>query len=213
MVCTVARKNPAKSDWHEQFLKMLPAIVRYVKIAFRHLAPEAKAEAVQEATCNACVAFARLAELRKLDLAYPTVLARYAVAQVRDGRKVGGRLNVRDVLSAYCQRCKKIVIERLDRFDEEENAWQEAVVQDTRSAPVPAIVSFRVDFADWLASLSRRNRRIAETLALGNHTGDVAKRFKLSEGRVSQLRREFAESWHKFVGGEPNDGQAAVAAA
>jgi len=29
---------------------------------------------------------------------------------------------------------------------------------------------------DWLASLSRRDRRIAETLALGNRTRDVAKR-------------------------------------
>ena len=213
MVCTVARKNPAKSAWHEQFLKMLPAIAKHIRIAFRHLPTEAKTEAVQEATCNACCAFSRLAELGKLDLAYPSVLARYAVAQVRDGRKVGGRLNVRDVLSPYCQRCKQITVERLDHFDEEENAWKEAVVQDTRTTPVPEIVSFRVDFADWLAGLSRRNRRIAQTLALGNQTGDVAKRFKLSEGRVSQLRREFAESWQKFVDGEPGDGQATVAVA
>ena len=66
--------------WHRVFLSMLPAIARHACIAFRHMGPEAKAEAVQEAICNACVAFARLAELGKLDLAYPAVLARFAVA-------------------------------------------------------------------------------------------------------------------------------------
>jgi len=43
----------------------------------------------------------------------------------------------------------------------------------------------------------------AESLAVGNRTGDVAKRFNVSAGRVSQLRRELAESWRAFVGDEP----------
>src|SRR5664279_5096951 len=113
---------------------MLPAIVTHARISFRRLNPEARQDAVQEVVCNACRAVARLAELGKLDLAYPTVLARYAVAQVRDGRRVGCKLNVRDVSSQYCQRKKGVVVERLDHFDKEENTWSEAVVQDTRSA-------------------------------------------------------------------------------
>ena len=36
--------------------------------------------------------------------AYPSVLARCAVAQIKDGRLVGGRMNVKDVSSPYCQR-------------------------------------------------------------------------------------------------------------
>jgi hypothetical protein len=35
---------------------------------------------------------------------YPSALARFGVAQTKDGRKVGGRLNVRDVSFPYCQR-------------------------------------------------------------------------------------------------------------
>jgi hypothetical protein len=35
---------------------------------------------------------------------------------------------------------------------------------------------------------------------MGNGTTDVAKRFKLRAGRISQLRRELAESWRRFVG-------------
>ena len=74
---------------------------------------------------------------------------------------------------------KHVIVERLDRFDKEEDQWQEAVVQDTRSAPVPDIVAFRCDFAAWLRSLPRRDRRITATLALGNRTSEVAKRFNV----------------------------------
>ena len=65
---------------------------------------------------------------------------------------------------------------------------------DTRTSPVPDIVAFRCDFADWLSSLKRRDRRIAESLALSNRSGEVAKRFKVTTGRISQIRRELAES-------------------
>ena len=129
-------------------------------------------------------------------------MARYAVAQVKDGRKVGSKLNVRDVLSSYCQKRKKINVERLDRFDEEENAWAEVVVEDRHTGPADT-ARVRLDFAAWLRSLPRRNRRIAEFLALGNRTSDAARKFRLSDGRVSQLRGEWAESWRAFVGDGP----------
>jgi hypothetical protein len=64
-----------------------------------------------------------------------------------------------------------------------------------------------------LNSLRRRDRRIAETLALGNRTTDVAKRFKVCAGRVSQIRRELAESWRVFVGEEPKARTAGLATA
>jgi hypothetical protein len=181
---------------------MLPIIATHARIAFGNHDPERREDLVQEAIANALVAFVRLVRLKKADLAYPTVLAKYAVAQINDGRRVGNRLNVRDVSSVYCQRRKKITMERLDHFDEDENIWREAVVVDTHSAPVPDIVAFRCDFAAWLKSLCRRDRRIAESLALGNRTGDVAKRFDVCAARVSQLRRELAESWREFVGEE-----------
>jgi hypothetical protein len=62
--------------------------------------------------------------LGKLDLAYAGPLARFDVAQVKDGRMTGGHLNCKDILSPYCRRKKNVVVERPDRFDEEENQWQ-----------------------------------------------------------------------------------------
>ena len=208
------RTQSVKPAWQGLFVELLPAIRRHARIAFRHLTLELREECVQEAVCNACRAVARMAELGKLELVYPSVLARYAVAQVKDGRKVGGHLNCRDVMSHYCQRQKKISVERLDRFDAEEDAWQEAVVQDTRTAPVPEIVSFRIDFSDWLKGLPRRKRLIAKSLALGNRTGEIARRFCVSPGRISQLRRNFADSWAAYQGEESpaeRDAEMAVA--
>ena len=38
--------------WHAGFLEMLPAIRRQARLAFRHLDPEAREEAVEEAVAN-----------------------------------------------------------------------------------------------------------------------------------------------------------------
>ena len=202
MVARIKRRPVPR--WHKAFLAMLPVIRNYARGAFSGLNPDLRQDLTQEVIANAMVAYVRLVQQGRVALAYPTVLARYGIAQVHDHRRVGAKLNIKDVLSPYCQAKKHVVVERLDHFDEEENEWQEAVVEDTRTATVPDIVSFRVDFADWLRSLKRRDRRIAEFLALGNHTSEAARKFGVSEGRVSQLRRELAEKWRRYVGEQPS---------
>ena len=42
--------------------------------------------------------------------------------------------------------------------------------------------------------------RIAEVLAAGEGTTKTAERFKVSPGRVSQLRRELHDAWQAFHG-------------
>ncbi len=192
--------RPRVPRWHAGFLALLPAIAAHARIAFRHRDPEALEDAVAECIAGALVAYVRLYEQGKVELAYPSVLARFAAAQVRSGRKVGSRLSSRDVMSLHCRQRSGIVVEPLDYFDRQKNQWREAVVQDTRTAPVPEIVCFRLDFADWLRRLPVRNRRIAESLALGNSTSETAEKFDVSPGRIAQLRRELAESWAEFRG-------------
>ena len=81
------RTQKSAPAWHAAFLKMLPAIVRHAKIAFRHLRPEAREEAIQGVVCNACAAIARLGRAGQArPVPTPRVLARYGVAQVKDGR-------------------------------------------------------------------------------------------------------------------------------
>jgi hypothetical protein len=135
--------------WHAQFLSMLPQIKTSAAIAFRGLDPEAREEAIQEVIANAVVAYARLVQLKKVGLAYPTVLARYAVAQIKAGRKVGTKLNVRDVSSEYAQRQKGFSLERLDQFDRNEEAWIEVFVEDRNSGPA-VVATTKIDFTEWL---------------------------------------------------------------
>ncbi len=193
---TRSKKIPA---WHKQYMGMLPAILRHADMAFRHLDAEAREEAVQEVVANTLSAFVRLVELGKADIAYAGPLANYAVAQVRDGRQVGTRLNVRDVASPRCQRLKHVKVERLDRYDRADEQWLEAVIEDRRTPP-PDQAAFRIDFPQWLGLQSTRDRKVAEALALGETTGKVARRFQVSAARISQLRRELEASWHAFHG-------------
>ncbi len=127
------RKNPPA--WQANFEAMIPIIETHAKVAFRYLRAEAREEMVQEVVCNSCCAYARLVELGKTDLAYPSVLARFGVAQAREGRKVGGRLNIHDVMSTHCQQQKHVVVESLDEYNAEEECWQEVVVEDRHADP------------------------------------------------------------------------------
>jgi len=186
-----------KSLWQVRFVALLPVILRYAAPAFNTLGPEAKAEAIQATVANACVAYARLVERGKEGLAFATVLARYAVAQVRSGRQVGGRLNIKDVSSGYAQRRKQFNVSRLDRFDPAEGCWKEVTLADDKW-PILDQVAFRCDFPAWLKSLPRRHREIAQALAAGERATDVARRFGVSLARISQLRRKLERSWLAF---------------
>ena len=199
-----------RPHWHKTFLGMLPQILTHAKCAFAFLKPEARAEAIQEVVANACQAYARLVELGKTDIAYPIALARYGVRQTRDHRKVGGHLNIKDVLSKYCQNRKGITVERLDKFDRAENVWEEILVEDRHAGPA-ATACARLDMDSWLKSLPVRHRKIAQYLSLGNQTSQAARKFKVSAGRISQLRKELAANWQRFIGDEP--GPAAATAA
>jgi hypothetical protein len=181
---------------------MIPAIETHAKIVFRHLNPDARDEAIQETICNACQAYARLVELDKTDVAYPSALAHFGVAQTREGRKVGNSLSIRDVSSDYCQRRKNLIVERLDRYDSEEAAWVDILVEDKHAGPAQTAI-VRIDFAAWLKTLPRQLRRIATFLSRGETTSEASKRFRLSPGRVSQIRRQLFEAWHTFQDNTP----------
>ena len=76
MVAQVRSRCPKpQPTWHEVFLRMAPAIKTHARLSFGHLRGEARAEAIQNVLCIACAAVARLDELNKLDLCYPSVLA------------------------------------------------------------------------------------------------------------------------------------------
>ena len=56
-----------------------------------------------------------------------------------------------------------------------------------------------LDYQEWLKQYGRsRKRKIAEALAIGTKTQEVARQYGVSDGRISQMRREFQADWNKF---------------
>ena len=184
-------------SWQAGFLDLLPGIVLHARRAFRHLAPEAKEDALAEVVANTLCAYRRLYERGALERAFPTTLADYAVRQYYAGRRVGNRLNGHDLSAQHGPRKSGVV--RQSRHD-----WQDILVEDRQAGPAEVAAS-RIDMGTWLSSLPKRTRRVAECLATGETTSAVAGMFGLTPGRISQLRAALRQSWYAFQGLETPD--------
>jgi hypothetical protein len=196
MIATLPVCSEANRTAEPDFLEMLPTIRRAATYAFRHLRRAMREDLVAEVIANSFAAFRRLIARGKAALAYPTVLAKFAIKQVREGRRVGAKLNILDARSPYAQRRKGFSVEQLPATTKH-SRWQELVVEDRHASPAE-VASFKIDFAAWLKRLKRAKRQIVLRLVAGDTTSEVAGRFKLSLGRVSQLRKELHRDWSEF---------------
>lgn len=187
----------------QRFEQMLPQIQLMASYAFRDKDPELREELAAEVVARAYVAFVRLAEQGRADIGYARPLAMYAVRQVKSGRRIGTKLNIRDVSSQHAQMAKKISMRRLDTYDRDEGTWREALVEDRRAGPAET-AAIRIDFAAWLDSLSSKYRHMAAILAEGETTGAVARRFRVTPSRVSHIRKQLKQAWESFVGTAPD---------
>jgi hypothetical protein len=180
------------------FEELLPLIEKQARVAFRHSPSCEREELIAEVVANCYVAYVRLIERGLGNAIFATPLALYAIKQIHAGRRVGTKLNVRDVSSPYCQRQKRVRLQRLDRRDST-GGWKEVLVEDRHAGPAEVAAS-RIDFAAWLRTLTSKQRRIAKTLATGESTRVTARKFRVSAGRVSQMRRELHDAWLSFQG-------------
>src|SRR3954454_17212506 len=119
MIATI--ESPVKSRCTnnsdgDRFLTMLPLIRRQAFSAFRFWAPCRRSEAIQEVIAGAYVAYARLVEQGREELAYATPLAQYAIRRYRAGRRVGRCQATNDVMSLYAQKVRGITVESLNVF-------------------------------------------------------------------------------------------------
>jgi hypothetical protein len=182
-----------------RFEAMLPALQEQISYRFRRCTRELREDLEAEALALAFEMFVRLVRRGKTELATPTPLATYACRQVADGRRSGTPLNVRDITSRYCQKRKGVRQQPFHFRSKENHRWEELVVEDRHASPADVAI-VRIDFRDWLKTLSRKKRRIAETLAGGDSTGEVAAKYRMTAARISQIRRELLDAWHTFQG-------------
>jgi hypothetical protein len=204
---------PGAERLQAAFLLILPQIETHARIWSRHLAcPGLKEDFVSEAVALAWKSFLRLAERGRDATQFASALASLAVRAVRSGRRLCGQQRSRDAMSPSAQRRHGFLVEELlppavhERLRHEplgqrrQDAFEERL-RDNAQTPVADQVVFRCDFPAWLLTLSRRDHRVVDELVAGEGTGDVARKFGLSPGRVSQLRRQFQGDWQRFCGG------------
>jgi hypothetical protein len=179
----------------------MPAIERHARVYFRHVkCQERKADLVAEAVGLAWKWFRRLAERGKDGTLFPTAIADFAARAVNSGRRVCGQEKAKDVLSPLAQRRHDFAVEKLIEYETlTPNPLTDALI-DNRQTPVPEQVVFRLDFPAWLGTLGSRRREMVLALAMGYRTQELAAKYKVSEGRISQIRREAAEDWRRFHG-------------
>ena len=192
---------PTTAALHPAFLCLLPRIELHARITFRNVrCPDRREDAVAEVVGLVWAWYARLTRRGKDPSRFPTALATFAARAVRSGRRVCGQERAKDVLSPLAQARHGFVVASLPGCSTLGGSPFDEALRDNTRSPVPEQVCFRADFPAWLRTLGRRDRRLAQAMALGHRTGELARRFRVSPARISQLRREFHDGWTKFCG-------------
>jgi hypothetical protein len=199
MLSSTHSRTSRPTTWQAGFVAMLPEIERLSRIAFRDLTAEARADAVADAVVHSLFAYVRLFERGRAEAATASSLAWYSALQIRRGRIAGCRLNSKEPLSRYAQISKGIRVVQLHHCEANDSRWINDIV-DSRQTSVADQVAIKLVFVVWLNTLCSRTRRIAMDLARGFSTSEVADKFGVTPGRVSQLRRELQNCWCQFQG-------------
>jgi hypothetical protein len=198
---------------HAAFLSILPRVERHGRIHFRHLRPHRKADAIQEMRALAWKWFLRLHQRGKDPADFVTTFATLLARAVDSGRRLAGMAKAKDVMNPATQRRHGFRVEPLPNSTRTSNdrpyaspvgqalldAFEERL-RDNTVTPVPEQVQFRLDFADWLRTLTARARPIIPAMSCNERTLDPSREFELSPSRISQLRREFYDGWRRFFG-------------
>lgn len=183
-----------------RFLQILPRVELHARISSRDIKCQHKwADFISEAVSMCWKWWVRLHERGKDPSGFVSTLASLAARHVRSGRRLCGQEKPNDVLSPRAQQMRSFVVEKLPDFSTLNGTPLEDALHDNMRSPIPDQVCFRVDFPAWLRSYSRRNRAIAKDMAMGEPTKALASKFKMSPGRISQLRREFHDDWQRFT--------------
>ncbi len=191
---------PCSSPLQNRFLAVLPRIVAHARVVLRNEPPYQQEELFQEITAVCWLWFTRLVRRGKDPTTFVSDLATYCVRYVRCGRRMTGTESTGETLSRWSQCRHRFQVHSLNETDARgDQSWQESLCDNTQ-APVADQAAFRIDFPRWLRGQCRRNKRIIRDMMRGERTKLLAGKYRLSPGRISQLRQELHASWQTFHG-------------
>ena len=204
MIATIS--NPAVSNFYtdeqvnDRFMVMVPSIKKQVRWAFKGYAADRLAEAMQAIIVIAFDIHKKAVLNGHLEKSFASPLSRFAIGRYKEGRTGGAPSCSTDVTSEHCKALGRssvrnygLALNIADTFE------SEATVMDARY-PVSDAVQFKIDFFEgWLPQQSPRDQEIILDLVNGETTSDVAKKYGVSAGLISQYRRRYEKSWFDFI--------------
>jgi hypothetical protein len=213
MVTSLNRAAVTTDSLQASFTALLPRIETHARIRFRDIRCAVRqADCIAEAVALAWKWFCRLMQRGKDARLFVGALASLAARAVRCGRKVCRQESTHDVMNLLAQRRHNFKMEPLyltrsgndnpyssPDGQARQDSYEECLHHNTVTA-IPDQAAFRIDFPRWLRRQRRRERRIIRDMMHGERTKVLASKYRLSCGRISQLRRELYDSWQKFHG-------------
>jgi hypothetical protein len=180
-------------------------VSRRIRTAFRHQTWIDLEEVHAEATAAAIQSRRRIHASGRDPSPLLGRLAALAVSHVHSGRYVGGSQNSTDVLSDLAQRQHGFRVLSLSNhypsrkhLHHDASTIEDHLRESSLRSRVCETVAFRVDFPQFLATLSQRDRAMSLFLAVGNRAKAAASHFGLSAARISQLRYKWQQAWLRF---------------
>ncbi len=168
--------------------QLLPVVTGTARLAFSYLDAESQDEAVAETIAHAFVAWGRLITNGCKIAAKYWALPKFAVQRVRGGRSVTGRLTL-DVMSPDCQLKRGVQVETTDYRG----------LLDTTEDPA-IIAGLRVDFEEWLDTLTTPKRRFIDWLTAGWSVSRIADELGCSQATANSTRWQLSRSWRRYQG-------------
>ena len=205
--------SPAPQELHIAFLALVPKIEKRARIAFAYLkCANQRADKIAEAVALAWKLFVRLHERGKDVATFPVVFAVFVARAVACGRRLVGVEPAGDVLSQVAQRRHGFSVTLLPDSDAISihevldshapstfDTLEERLANNTQT-PVPDQAAFRIDFPEWLRTLSSREKTMVQAMMREEGTNDLSRKFGVSAGRISQIRSNLRTEWAKFCG-------------
>jgi hypothetical protein len=127
-----------------------------------------------------------------------STLMRYAMKRYQDGRRFVGS-NTTDVLADQAQILGRSKIQHLSVFERNSELAEWNFMEDPRQLDAAVIVQWKIDYAEWFARQSARDKKIILDLIDGETDTNVAKKYNVSKVLIGQYRRRYAKNWNNFV--------------
>jgi hypothetical protein len=193
------------NEAHLAFDAALGRIDAVIRHEFRTWPRARRQDAIDDARAFTWLAWCGLLARGKDPVAVGVAaIATNACRAVRNGRSVGSARSVgRGAMDIHHPKARHAIGLRVVSLEDlgggSPGGWQDWLIANDHFGPADE-AAFRLDFAAWLAQLPTTRRRVAELLAQGLGTGEVARHLDVTSSAISQSREWLARSWGRFQG-------------